>query len=221
MSIWTCKTALVAGLFLAGCSDVQDVFAVKATGSENTPPPKQIVLGKGKIQLAAPDGFCIDPSSVKDHFALMARCDALGGQNLDGEAPLALITASLVEPETRSLPDYASLAAENEQVLDQSDVGDLRLISVSGRPPVGGLSDRYWRGAGFVGPYVLGLAIYTHADSLDLGEAGPAILAQAYDRTQTQSLAQAVAYSNPPGSVSGNPAAENKRRGGIFGGLFQ
>ncbi|MEP1536940.1 MAG: hypothetical protein ABJQ34_06555 [Paracoccaceae bacterium] len=221
MSIWTCKTALIAGVFLAGCSDVQNVFAVKASGSQSTPPPKQIVFGKGKIQLAAPDGFCIDPGSVKDHFALMARCDALGGQNLEEDAPLAVITASLVAAETQSLPDHAGLAAKDEQVIDQSDVGDLRLISVSGRPPVGGLSDRYWRGAGLVGPYVLGLAIYTHADALDLGDKGPAILAQAFDRTQSQSVAQAVTYTGPPKPTSESQPARNNHNGGLFAGLFQ
>ena len=221
MSIWTCKTALIAGIFLAGCSDVQDVFAFRAGGAQKSPPPMQVTLGQGVVQLTAPDGFCVDEGSVKENFALMARCDALGGQNLDGNAPLAVITASIVKAETQTLPEHANLAAVDEQVLDQDDAGDLRLISVAGRPPIGGLSDRYWRGAGFVGPYVLGLAIYTQEDASDIGDKGPSILAQTFDRTQSQSVEQAIAYSNASIPASDNTSSENNRNEGIFAGLFQ
>ncbi len=221
MSTWTCKTALIAGVFLTGCSDLQDVFALNGAGANKSLPPTQVSLGKGMVRLVAPDGFCIDEGSVRERFALMARCDALGGQNLSADAPLAVITASLADIEAQTLPEHSTLAAENENVLQQSDAGNMRLVSVSGKPPASGLSENFWRGAGFVGPYVLGLAIYTPEDTLDLGDQAPALLEQAYDRTQTQSVAQAITFSNPEAALPQNGADKNKRRGGLFAGLFQ
>ena len=73
MNTWTFKglvTTLATCLALAGC-DAVDGLAL--SGAFDREPLKTAELADGAITLVPPEGFCIDPRSLKARFALMAR----------------------------------------------------------------------------------------------------------------------------------------------------
>ena len=221
MSTWTCRVAsgVILGL-VAGCGELPDL----GLGSSNREAPlARASLGKGQVVLVPPDGYCIDRKSLKERFALMARCDTLGAGRAKSGAPLAVVTASLAHVDSGRLPEFSAIATPSEAVLETEDHGDLRLVSVQGTPPAEGLSSQYWRGAGMLGAYMLGLTAYGPEEAAGLGPSGATLIAETFDRTQTRSveanIEKTVIVEGAP-EASG-PKAGKKSGQGLFAGLFQ
>lgn len=188
MTTWTSK-GLVAGamcLALAACDDIAaldggsgDVVAMNALPSAK--------LARGSVTLVPPVGYCIDKRSLRASFALMARCDTLGGTATFG-APLALITATTVGVKASQTAGN-SFGTTSETVLARRQSDTLTLIQVKGTPPSPDMRDVFWRGIGQVGDQVIGMAIYEAAGGADLGERAPDLLAQSMRRTKAQTAA--------------------------------
>ncbi|WP_299044966.1 hypothetical protein [uncultured Tateyamaria sp.] len=201
-------------LGLAACEDFAALDLAGATTGENLA-LTNATLGGGMIKLVPPPGFCVDKRSLRQSFAIMARCDTLGGQ-LTTDAPLALITATTVKvtgPVAVSTSDFESPA---EQVLQRRDDNDLALVQVRGSPPGDGMRDTYWRAAARIGNQVVGLALYEPSDGRDLGATAPALLTQMVERTHEQSVIAAVAAQDNSATAGPKPA-----RQGFLSGLFE
>ncbi|WP_299285174.1 hypothetical protein [uncultured Tateyamaria sp.] len=184
MSTWTCK-GLIAAAFLAlvGCDEAAFGPSSQALLSAD--------LGNSGVRLVPPQGYCIDRRSLRASFALMARCDTLGGER-SVAVPLAVITATA----TPRLDDAASAATNSETVLGRLRTSTLAMVQVRGTPPSPTLRDVYWRGVGDVGDHVLGLAIYESKDGANLGEQAPELLVQAMQRTLSQTAARTAQAAN-------------------------
>lgn len=182
MITWTFK-GLAAGaicLALAGCDELATSQAGGAAGSQTNALP-MASLARGAVALVPPAGYCIDKRSLRASFALIARCDTLGGTATFG-APLAVITATTVSPEVAT----SAFGGEGETILTRRQRGNLTLLQVRGTPPSADMRNVFWRGIAPVGGQVVGLAVYEAADGSGLGEAAPDLLAQTMRRTITQ-----------------------------------
>ena len=181
MIIWTSKAALVgaACMALAACDDLAGVG-----GAQNNGLPVAS-LARGAVNLVPPVGYCVDKRSVRARFALMARCDTLGGGPSFG-APLAVITAATVD---QSAID-ASINEDSETILSRRSSDDLTLLEVNGTPPSPDMRPVFWRAVGQVGEQIIGLAIYEGDNGAPLGELAPQMLAETLQRTRARSAVQ-------------------------------
>lgn len=166
MSTWRFRAALAAGLSLAlvACEGGQDgglLDGLAAAGGERPVAMSQARMAGGALLLVPPLGFCIDARSLKDRFALMARCDTLGAPSAAGGAPLGLLTVS-VSNGARGLPtaDQIGKAANLERISAQTSETDAITFRAEGAPPVKGLDPAHWRGAARLGDQVMGIALY-------------------------------------------------------------
>ena len=209
MNTWTsrvCLTALVC-LIVAGCDEG---IVLPGDSSKSADALLSAELGRGAITLVAPQGFCIDPRSLRARFALMARCDTLGAAGAE-DAPLALITATSVTATSTGPITAQELGAGAETVLERQEVRGVTLIRVQGTPPGPGLRDTYWRAARRIGTQIVGLAIYEGTDATRLGPRAPRLLEQTMQRTEARS----VTADNSATPVENNP------RAGFLSGLFE
>jgi len=195
MTIWRFKTlaAGVMSLALAGCETTTG-----GAGQGSALPFAR--LARGAVTLVPPVGYCVDKRSLRASFALMARCDTLGGTATFG-APLALITAATVTHGTES-----AAGARDETILARRQSDTLTLLQVRGTPPSADMRDVFWRAIGQVGEQVIGLAIYEPADAISLGEGAPDLLAQTIRRTRRQTAAEATIAQDKSATTSAKPA---------------
>lgn len=215
MNTWTCKV-LVAGLAclaLSGCEGGLNLPGLNAA-QDNAPVLRMAELGGGAVTVVPPQGYCIDPASLKQRFALMARCDTLGEASGLG-APLALITATAVPAQDDAVLTAADIGAGAEAVLDSQDRAALTFVQVQGQAPRPGLSDVYWRTAGRIGDQIVGLSIYEPVDGLALGALAPQLLEQTMQRTQDQTVAKVVASAGNSATTR-NKATSPRRLSGLF-----
>jgi len=215
MNTWTCK-GLAFGLSafaLAGCEGGLTLPAGLTT-SNKAPVLRMADLGRGAVTLVPPQGYCVDPKSLRQQFALMARCDTLGDASGDG-LPLALITATTVTAPDTVQVTAADLGSGTETVLKQQDRDALTLVQVQGDPPRPELRDVYWRTASRVGNQIVGLTIYEVESGSSLGDLAPELLAQTMQRTQDQSIANAVASAGNSATTR-NKATQAKALNGLF-----
>ena len=180
MNTWTCKGTALAGLTalsLAGCDPGAGVGAGASSG---TPPLGEVPLSGGAVRVVMPFGYCIDPRSLREDFALAARCDTLGGQGPYGSLPLALITIMATPlPQGGPRPDMTSLKAglNGAQILREAVSGTQPLILArDGTPPSPGLSATHWKSVFTAGGQVVALSLYAPEDSPALRGEGAALL---------------------------------------------
>ena len=216
MNTGTSKGVLVGSILLglAACEDFAALDLAGATTGENLALTNATLAG-GTIKLVPPPGFCVDKRSLRQSFALMARCDTLGGR-LTTDAPLALITATTVEVTGAAQISTSDFEGSSEQVLQRRDDDDLALVQVRGTPPSDDMRDTYWRAAARVGNQVVGLALYEPSGAGALGDTAPSLLARTVKDTQEQSVIALVAAQDNSAT-----AAPKETRGGFLAGLFE
>ncbi|GGX40464.1 hypothetical protein GCM10007385_04810 [Tateyamaria omphalii] len=215
MNTGTSKGLLLGALLfgLAACEDFAGLNLGGATG-ENLALNNAKLAG-GTISLVPPSGFCVDKRSLRQNFALMARCDTLGGR-LTTNAPLAIITATTVTATGVTQVSTSDFESASETVLERIDDAPLALVQVKGKPPSPGMRDTYWRGAARIGDQVIGLALYQKASNTDLGSVAPNLLIQTVEQTQEQSIVAAVALQDNSATQTPKPAGR-----GFVSGLFE
>ncbi|WP_299139315.1 hypothetical protein [uncultured Tateyamaria sp.] len=210
MNTWTCK-GLVAGTALAVLAGCDDIGQIDLGGAATPAPLLTAELGRGAVTLVPPDGYCIDQRSLRASFALIARCDTLGGETGLGQ-PLAIITATTVAALDGQDVSPATLGANGETVLNSTTTDTLTLAQVRGTPPGPGVRDVFWRAVGTIGTQAVGFAIYEAADGPELGDDAPALLIQTMTRTQSQTAATQDKSAT-------TPAKQSSKSG--LAGLFQ
>lgn len=189
MTTWTCK-GLFAGaicLVLAGCDDLGGLQPGQPEASAEDA-LKVATLARGAVTIVPPAGFCVDKRSLRTAFALMARCDILGGVSEFG-TPVALITAAIVP---QSAYDTSGSDSSGEKILKRRQYENVTIFQVEGTPPSAEMRTVFWRAVADVGDHVIGLAIYEASDGAELGERAPDLLSQTLrqTRSRTQALAQ-------------------------------
>lgn len=205
MNTWTFRVLIgaIAAVAIKGCVPVPDsTRSGPFSALPDVKPVYKADLMRG-LSVVAPEGYCVDPDSLKRDFALMARCDTLGIRGQQKDVPLAIITATSPRMTLdRSLPDPGELVDGSEALLDSHRDAGLQLVKIAGTAPAEGLSGRYWRGAAKVGTGVLGLAIYPPANSPDLDRDAIVLLNETFQRSK--------AATSPVSEVTTDVAAEEE-----------
>ncbi len=216
MSTWTSRVFLGC---LAACAAACVPVPEEGDGAKALKEPLTSAKLSRGLSVAAPDGFCIDATSLSRDFALLARCDRLGADGGAG-APLAVIAVSVPRVDGASdLPDPESLVGGQEALLDSYRSADLQLVKVAGEPPAEGLSGRYWRGAGLVGQRVLGVAMYPKANGPSLDREAVDLLVETFKRSEEMSR-NGVKIESPDPETPATEAPKKEPRG-LFAGLFK
>jgi len=180
MSIWTFKSRTLAVLALIALTGCEELDLAQGAGGEGAKAVTQASLARGQVRVAAPDGYCIDPRSLRTRFALLGRCDTLGVRGFYNDRDLAIITASTltVDAGTAS-PDAAALSAQGE-VIRTEERGGLPLVQLrDGDTRIDGVSDTYWRTAIVLNDQLVSFVLYAPPDSPALGRDGARLLERA------------------------------------------
>lgn len=194
MTTWTSKHLVTLGFVGAlGACDVADSGSTLLAGL--TPPAdtalpavplKQALMMRGKVTLVPPDGYCIDPESLNQSFALLARCDALGASTGGSGAPVGLMTVSLTRtgnqkqpPTAEEFTAAAGLAAPESAKKHASGV----IFRTSGTPPADDLSSTHWRAVSTVGEFTMGAALFGPDGRRAVSAEGAEVLQEMIQRT--------------------------------------
>lgn len=177
MTIWTCKGAIAAFALvgLTACDVVPDLGAL--TGGQPDGALSQSQMAFGAVTLVPPAGFCIDRKSLKQTFALMTRCEALGAPQAGGGAPLGILIASFSDGADGMPSPEETATALDLDVVNAAETGQSSVtFRAIGDAPADGLSTTHWRGTAKVGTQVMGLAFYGPPDGRAISSEGRAIL---------------------------------------------
>ncbi|UWR22298.1 hypothetical protein [Sulfitobacter sp. S190] len=147
----------------------------------------------GDIALVPPDGFCIDPQTLRQEFALLARCDVLGAPTGAAGAPLGVMTLSLTRVGRNArqpTPLEISAAAGVSAPADVVTKGDVVLYKTRGTPPVDGMDTAHWRALSQVGTVVMGAAFYGPTNGRAVSAEGALMIRRMFAATAAKSAAE-------------------------------
>lgn len=189
MTTWTFKAPLVAISLtaLSACEDGQGVNLFAGALGADPKPLSQADMAGGIVTLVAPSGFCIDSASLKQRFALMARCDRLGAAAAAGAAPLGVITVSLSKVAPGSaLPDPQVTGAALGLSEVSAPTGDenSQIFRARGPAPTDDLDGRHWRATALINGQLMGVALYGPKGDAEVHEEGRSIITTLIERTR-------------------------------------
>ena len=219
----------VLGFVLTGCGNTGNgPFGLFSGGSERSNSADdtaasrvdqslaQATLASGALALVPPDGFCVDKRGLRDNFAVLARCDSLGGTGSVLEAPLGMILVSTT-PTTEDVPVGRLLPqtlGPEVQVLERFGEDDLALAHVLGGAP-SGVDPVYWRGMTQVNGHLVSFSAFApRGGALATAEGGRVLASLAQRMTDSSSQVAETTIAD---------AAKPQRRGRLrdrIGGLF-
>lgn len=229
MSIWTFRRTVLGVLLafgLAACGQDGEGFALfdrtsveedddlAVTRQDTALPAAE--LARGRLALLPPDGFCVDEESLRRDFAVMARCDSLGGEAGAQAAPLGMIVVSVSRTRQAFALDEAlsALIGPEVDVLERRDSGPVTLAQIRGATPAG-TDPVHWRGMGRIGDHVISMVAFAPKGGSFNQDAGAAALTQLAQRTQDAS----VVPEDAPELAKANDAPRAGLRG-LITGLF-
>lgn len=169
MNIWTCKRscfALLLAFALPSCTNSGFALPNFNFGFGGGEFRRNVALvsaemAEGRVKLVPPDGFCIDKRSLQQDFAVLARCDSLGGRGGAQDAALGLITVALT-PEAGDvvLSEFADLLVPAKaESLAKFDSEGLSLVQLRGEGPPGA-DAVHWRAVTRASGHLVSLAAY-------------------------------------------------------------
>lgn len=209
MNIGICKKTalgLTAFLILSACSEVPAFNLLQS--SEAAPKTKQQTplikarMVQGAVTLVPPSGYCIDRGSLTQTFALMARCDLLNAENGALDAPIGLITASLVKSSGQPLSAADVALAGNADVVKTLDANGLEVVRAQTQLPPKGLAKTHYRAATQINGFDISLALFSPSDSEAQGSRGVSMLRNLVNASQDASIATSVATKAPSKSTA-------------------
>ena len=173
--------------------------------------PKRVDLAGGKVVVAPPRGYCVDPRSLRKGltggFALIASCNSLTGDYSGADVEPVLMTVQ-VQPGllTRDLPgaDDMATAMAPARALRKVDGDGLTLVQLDrgGDKELPAGDPRHWRGAMLINGYLVGLALYAPKGSALAGSNGQRLILQ---------LAENLLDASPIPNYAGQAAALKKQ----------
>lgn len=171
MTTWTSKRLIALGLalVLGGCDamDQGNTLLAGLAPPEDTALPAvpltQALMMRGQVTLVPPAGYCIDPDTLSQSFAIMARCDNMGAATGGEGVPAGLLTVSLV----RNLPnptlptaDEIATASGVSTHKDARQTDTSVVFKTSGTAPTPDLSTTHWRSVSKVGRFTMGASLF-------------------------------------------------------------
>lgn len=164
MTIWTSKAGIaLAGLLgLGACGDAALPSFGGLTGGGAPVALSQSFMADRAFTLVPPQGFCIDKASLKQRFALMARCDTLGAPSQAAAAPLGVLTVSVTPGGTDALPtpEQTADALRLARVTAAQGSDTTVTFRAEGAPPLADLDVAHWRGTWQVNGQLVSLALF-------------------------------------------------------------
>ncbi len=133
-------------------------------------------MAKGAVTLVPPSGYCIEPSSLTQKFAAMARCDLLDAENGALDAPIGLLTASVAKSKANgvSLDDIMN-ASDTTKIETITEGGPEVVRATTENPPLG-LPKTHLRTATKIDGHDLSLALFSPVESDAQGARGASML---------------------------------------------
>jgi len=162
-------------------------------------------LARGRITVSGPDGYCIDPTTLRRSpnggFAAIASCNILSGGEGGPVVEPALVTVAVsratgATPAPADLADVLGTELLSSRELSAVDVGQM---ASGGASAFSGSDPRHWRGTFALGDHLVGVTLYAPEGSPLLGAQGAAFLNTVSSRIR--------ARSDP----AGLPSAEQSR----------
>lgn len=158
-----------------------------------SPPLIKAQMVQGAVTLVPPSGYCIDPKSLTQRFALMARCDVLGGTNSGLDAPLGLLTVSIAKNAGTALNTTHLTGASSTNVIETHASKNIDVIRAQTMTPPKGLSNDHLRAAAQINGFDLSIALFSSVDSTAQGSRGPLMLQNLVRGSQNASVATSAA----------------------------
>jgi len=175
---------------LSACEDMGIGGLASLTTSDDTALPAvpltQAFMMRGAVTLVPPMGYCIDPDSLTQSFAIMARCDTLGAASGGSGAPPGVLTVSLSRnAKDAALPTAQEIATaagvSSPQNVQQTDTNVV--FKASGVAPAPGLSPDHWRSVARVDRFSMGAALFGPHKHRAVSPEGASILHDLIKRT--------------------------------------
>ena len=139
-------------------------------------------LARGGIIVKGPDGYCIDPTTLRSTsnggFAAIASCNIISGGQTGPIVEPALMTVT-VSPAPGAAPSPVELAeALGTRLLESRELSALAVghMATGGENAFAGSDPTHWRGAFVLGPHLVGVTLYAPKDSPLIGVQGAAFL---------------------------------------------
>ena len=177
--------ALLGAACITGCDETGAFGAMpllETNGVASAPLMTSTQLARGAITVKGPDGYCIDPTTLRrtssGGFAAIASCHIMsGGQNGPIVEP-GLMTVT-VSPTPGAAPSPKDLAqALGTTLLQSRELSALEVgrMATGGQTAFAGSDPTHWRGAFVIGPHLIGVTLYAPQNSPLLGAQGAAFL---------------------------------------------
>lgn len=193
MNTWTCKTgaAFIALSILAACEGGSATDLMGTLASINDKPNaealSQAPMAFGAVTLVPPSGYCIDGESLRPRFALLARCDKLGGDGGSNGAPIGVMTVSLASVgKDTPLPSLSETATAFDLTRTADPVATANSVVFRATGPAidPNLSDEHWRGSALVNGQMIGVALYGRPNGAATSGEGRQLVAELIKRTE-------------------------------------
>ena len=161
---------------------------------ETTPmvPLLKAQMASGAVTLVPPSGYCIEPSSLTQKFAAMARCDLLEAENGALDAPIGLLTFSVAKSRTNAISLSDILSASNTTMIETMTGSGPKVVRVTTETPPLGLPKTHLRTATKIDGHDLSLALFSPVESEAQGERGVSMLQNMIKTSLDATVAQDV-----------------------------
>ena len=167
---------------------------------EETPmvPLLKAQMATGAVTLVPPSGYCIEPSSLTQNFAAMARCDLLDIENGALDAPIGLLTVSVAKSKANgvSLDDIMN-ASGTTKVETMTEGGPEVVRATIENPPLG-LPKTHLRTATKIAGHDLSLALFSPIESDAQSARGTSMLQNMIKASHDATIAQDVVVQTSP-----------------------
>lgn len=200
MTIWTSKPLVALGFVsLLGACDAVDTDGGLLAGL--TPPEDaalpavpltRAMMMRGNVTLVPPSGYCIDPESLSQSFALMARCDNMGAAAGGEGAPAGVLSVSLarnVLNPTLPTAQEVAIAATVTPPEDTREIENSVIFRTKGAAPSAELSPTHWRSISKIGKYTMAASLFGPEGRRAVSSEGADVLADMIKRTTAKTNA--------------------------------
>ena len=179
----------LAGLtVLSACSGIPALAPLSKAVDKPLVPLIKAQMVEGAVTLVPPSGYCIEPSSLTQEFALMARCDLLEVEGSSPVAPIGLITASFARNHGDALNAADVAVANDATVIETLDNEGLSIVRAQTSTPPNGQAPTHFRATTKIHNVDLSLALFSPAESEAQGTAGASLLTNLVQSSKAASL---------------------------------
>ena len=200
MNTGICKKTflgLTTCVALSACAEGQsfNLFEkAKNVLPETTPmvPLLEAQMASGAVTLVPPSGYCIEPSSLTQKFAAMARCDLLEAENGALDAPIGLLTVSVAKSRANAVSLSDILSASNATMIETMTGSGPEVVRATTETPPLGLPKTHLRTATKIDGHDLSLALFSPFESEAQGERGAEMLQNMIKTSHDATVAQDV-----------------------------